>query len=981
MYSSVRRAIVLMLLTIVSASGSDAVATAVPPVAQGYVQFMAIDADGNRYITGSFDGNVDFNPNTGEDSKTSSGTDAFITRYNADGSYAWTKKFGGNGTDAAYAITVSGNTVFVAGDFMNTASLEGGTGITSTGNYDGFILALNATDGSEIWKQKFGGTGEDHPRAIAVANGKVFITGYFGSNDAGIGGTGSLAINGGLNVFIAAVNATNGSELWKQRLGGSSYNNGLGIAASSTDVYVTGEFSLTADYTGGGIGTVTSSGGANAFILDLNPADGTGKWMKQFGGNPGNDVGRGVALDGNTLYVTGNFEAGSAGLGGSGTLTNSGNSNAFIVAMNATDGSEIWKQKFGGSDWDKGFAITASGSSVFVAGELPSSNAHVGSNVSTIGTSGNVDVFVLALSSVDGSEVWKHKFGGSNDDHAASIAVYGSTVWTAGYFASSNAGIGGTGTISAVGFNGFLLPLDTTTGKAIQSIAFDPLYVRILGDPDTAPGAITSSGLPVTYASSDPSVATIVSGKMHFVGAGSTLITASQAGNADYVAASDVGRMLNVVSGNLISQTISFGALQNKTFGDAPFTVSATGGASGNAVTFSVFGSATINGSVVTITGAGLVTVRASQAGTANYFAAGDVDQSFIVAKATPALSWENPAAIVSGTLLSSAQLNASSNVQGTFAYIPASGTLLRRGSSQSLSVQFTPGDSANYNSAISTVAIDVLNAVPVISSSPTASPNPATTGAAVVFSSAATDADTDTLTYTWDFGDGTTASGEVALHTYSVPGTYSAVLNVNDAHGGKTLSTFALTVASPSRPPGSADTDGDGFSDSIEIASGSSAVNAADTPTGSAAVLLPMADTTLSIKLNFAKASNDSIQLGGTLLIGESVSINQAKLAADIGGVAKLFVLSSAGTAKVGSDSAGIKSKGTGTRSGKFSIKLSKGNFASILSAVGLTNATLRKEVEFPVSVLFAGYMYQTTVTLDYSAKQGKSGAAKNKR
>src|SRR5262249_33811786 len=82
------------------------------------------------------------------------------------------------------------------------------------------------------------------------------------------------------------------------------------------------------------------------------------------------------------------------------------------------------------------------------------------------------------------------------------------------------------------------------------------------------------------------------------------------------------------------SQSISFGSLANKVYGDAPFAVSATA-SSGLAVSFSmVSGPATIAGSTVTITGAGTVTVRAAQSGDTNWNAAANVDQSFTVAKA-----------------------------------------------------------------------------------------------------------------------------------------------------------------------------------------------------------------------------------------------------------------------------------------------------------------------------------------------------------
>ena len=78
-------------------------------------------------------------------------------------------------------------------------------------------------------------------------------------------------------------------------------------------------------------------------------------------------------------------------------------------------------------------------------------------------------------------------------------------------------------------------------------------------------------------------------------------------------------------------QTITFGSLPTHTFGDAPFTLSAT--ASSNLpVSYSVVsGPATVSGSVVTLTGAGTVTIRASQAGNTSFNAAPNVDQSFTV--------------------------------------------------------------------------------------------------------------------------------------------------------------------------------------------------------------------------------------------------------------------------------------------------------------------------------------------------------------
>jgi hypothetical protein len=98
-------------------------------------------------------------------------------------------------------------------------------------------------------------------------------------------------------------------------------------------------------------------------------------------------------------------------------------------------------------------------------------------------------------------------------------------------------------------------------------------------------------------------------------------------------------------------QTITFGALANKRYGDAPFTVSASIDAPGNAINFSSRTPAvcSVTGNTVTLLAAGTCTLRASQTGSANHNAAPDVDQSFDVAKAltvTTLASSANPSSL-----------------------------------------------------------------------------------------------------------------------------------------------------------------------------------------------------------------------------------------------------------------------------------------------------------------------------------------------
>jgi hypothetical protein len=108
-------------------------------------------------------------------------------------------------------------------------------------------------------------------------------------------------------------------------------------------------------------------------------------------------------------------------------------------------------------------------------------------------------------------------------------------------------------------------------------------------------------------------------------------------------------------------------------------------------------------------------TITYSYTGDANFRSASDASTMLTVNQATPTLNWPNPAAIVYGTPLSSAQLDATASVAGSFTYTPAAGTVLKAGAGQTLSVSFIPTDTSDYTGASTTATIDVAQATPTI--------------------------------------------------------------------------------------------------------------------------------------------------------------------------------------------------------------------------------------------------------------------------
>jgi gliding motility-associated-like protein len=100
-----------------------------------------------------------------------------------------------------------------------------------------------------------------------------------------------------------------------------------------------------------------------------------------------------------------------------------------------------------------------------------------------------------------------------------------------------------------------------------------------------------------------------------------------------------------------------------------------------------------------------------------NYNIVSNVTTTITVNKATPVVTWANPAQITYGTLLNlTNQLNATANVQGGFVYTPGEGTLLNAGANQQLKADFHPQDAANYNDVLNiTRQITVVKATPVV--------------------------------------------------------------------------------------------------------------------------------------------------------------------------------------------------------------------------------------------------------------------------
>ena len=178
--------------------------------------------------------------------------------------------------------------------------------------------------------------------------------------------------------------------------------------------------------------------------------------------------------------------------------------------------------------------------------------------------------------------------------------------------------------------------LPVPPGTTAQTITFPAIANQTFGSAPVTLSATASSGLAATYAVSGP--ATLSGSTLTLTGVGTVKVTASQSGNSTFKAATPVAVSFTVGKG---TQTISFPAVADQTFGEAAFTLPNPPTATSHlAVTLKVLsGPATISGTKVTLTGAGVVTLAANQPGSVNYTAAPQVTSSILVNKASQTIA------------------------------------------------------------------------------------------------------------------------------------------------------------------------------------------------------------------------------------------------------------------------------------------------------------------------------------------------------
>ncbi|MBM3695186.1 MAG: hypothetical protein FJW79_04550 [Actinobacteria bacterium] len=349
---------------------------------------VAVNASG-VYVLGHTGGTL-----PGQTSQGSS--DVFLRKYDHSGKMLWTRQFGTSGQDQGWGIALHKSGVYAAG--YTEGAFPGGTHV---GSWDVFLRKYDHA-GQHLWTRQFGTSGDDSGVAVAANASGVYIAGTTSGTLPG------QKAQGDYDAFVRSYDHS-GQHRWTRQFGTGEWDEGWGVAADASSVYIVG-------HTDGAFPGWANLGGSDVFVRSYD-SSGTHRWTRQFGTAAG-DSGAAVAVNDSGVYVLGST---------SGVLPGqsipSVSPDVFVRGYSHA-GKHRWTRQFGTgfADAPGGVAVNATG--VYVTGDtqgtLPGQTSL-----------GNNDGFVRGYDHA-GKYLWARQFGTAAHDYGYGIAATAAALYVTG---------------------------------------------------------------------------------------------------------------------------------------------------------------------------------------------------------------------------------------------------------------------------------------------------------------------------------------------------------------------------------------------------------------------------------------------------------------------------------------------------------------------------------------------------------------------
>jgi len=383
---------------------------------------IAVDGQGNAYVTGHFEGTASFGPHT---LHAAGASDMFLAKVSPDGQFLWAVRAGGAGEDRGCGVIVDDVGRPMVTGLFHDAITFGAVALSSKGLADLFV-ARYSTDGDPQWAVRGGSGGADWGWDLSPdGQGGAFLAGQY--NGQGSFGSATLPAMGSDDALTAHL-TRDGQISWAAGAGWYGNESSWGVAADGQgNAIVAGRFEWSVDFDAITLG---AAGGDDIFVAKYGPG-GKVLWAVSAGGNE-QDWGWAVAPDGTGgAYVTGFF--GGLAHFGSTTVDSEGSSDLFVTRHSAA-GQQMWVAAAGGPGGDRGYDVARNGEGVLVTGYFAQSMT-LGST--TLAAQGAQDIFIARLTGA-GAWDWALSGGGTEVDRPSAMALGpGRTLYLTGQYAGS----------------------------------------------------------------------------------------------------------------------------------------------------------------------------------------------------------------------------------------------------------------------------------------------------------------------------------------------------------------------------------------------------------------------------------------------------------------------------------------------------------------------------------------------------------------
>jgi hypothetical protein len=348
---------------------------------------VAVDSEGDVYVTGIFQGTVNF----GGGNVTASMTDAFLLKLDgATGGYEWVRTIGGSGQDRGDFVVVDGVNVYWLGRFTGTVNLGSGN-VTPGGGEDQFLVAVS-TANAFSWAKGLTTSGTlDMAGGVAAADGDVIVAARY-SGTATLGGSTLTAQSAA--VYMARFDGGTGAHVWSAGYGGDMSAEAKDLAACGSTLFFAGNYAGTSNFGGNNL---PPADGFDAVLAAYSVSNGAHVWSRAIGntGSIGDEIAHAISCDASKLTASIRF-TGSVMIESQTYTATSSSTDTLLVNMALSDGTPSTVLRFGGTGYDLLNAERRDGRLVGT-GEFQGGTSLFGTSLNSDGTEADIVIFAAVF--------------------------------------------------------------------------------------------------------------------------------------------------------------------------------------------------------------------------------------------------------------------------------------------------------------------------------------------------------------------------------------------------------------------------------------------------------------------------------------------------------------------------------------------------------------------------------------------------------